>query len=124
MLEIQERFDTAGYEEIIAAAGINNVHITEALDGGKAAGYIAYAYEAERTVVYGFDDGGDIMLCDGLVRSVMLKSAMKGIGTMVFELPDESKLASLVKLHFLAPGSNVCENIDGFLNACEHCKNN
>ena len=90
MLEIQERFDTAGYEHIIAAAGINNVHITEALDGSTAIGFIAYAYAAERTVVYDFDDGG--------------------------------KLASLVKLHFLAEGSNVCKNIDGFLNACEHCK--
>jgi hypothetical protein len=122
MLEIQERFDTAGYEHIIAAAGINNVHITEALDGSTAIGFIAYAYEAERTVVYDFDDDGDLMLCDGLVRSVMLKSAMKGIETMTFELPDTGKLASLVKLHFLAEGSNVCKNIDGFLNACEHCK--
>ena len=122
MLEIQERFDTAGYEHIIAAAGINNVHITEALDGNRAVGYIAYAYEAERNVVYDFDDGGDLMLCDGLVRSVMLKSAMKGIETMTFEPAEKDKLASLVKLHFLAEGSNVCENVDGFLNACEHCK--
>ena len=123
MLEIQERFDNTGYEHIAAAAGINNVHITEALDGGRATGFIAYAYEAERTVVYDLDDGGDLMLCDGLVRSVMLKSAMKGIETMTFELPDTSKLAPLVKLRFLAPGSNVCENIDSFMNACEHCKN-
>ncbi|MBO7396019.1 MAG: hypothetical protein J6U16_07890 [Ruminococcus sp.] len=122
MLEIQERFDTAGYEHIIAAAGINNVHITEALVGGNAVGYIAYAYEAERTVVYDYSDGGDLMLCDGLVRSVMLKSAMKGIETMAFEFTDKNKLASLVKLHFLAEGSNVCENVDSFLNACEHCK--
>ena len=122
MLEIQERFDTAGYEHIIAAAGINNVHITEALIGWNAVGYIAYAYEAERTVVYDYSDGGDMMLCDGLVRSVMLKSAMKGIETMAFEFTDKNKLASLVKLHFLAEGSNVCENVDSFLNACEHCK--
>lgn len=123
MLEIQERFDNTGYEHITAAAGINNVHITEALDGGRSIGFIAYAYEAERTVIYDLDDGGDLMLCDGLVRSVMLKSAMKGIETMIFELPDTSKLAPLVRLRFLAPGSNVCENIDGFMNACEHCKN-
>ena len=122
MLEIQERFDSAGYEHIIAAAGINNVHITEALDGDKVIGFIAYAYEAERTVVYDYNDGGDLMLCDGLVRSVMLKSAMKGIETMMFELPDAAKLVPLVKLRFLADGSRVCKDIDGFLNACEHCK--
>ncbi|MDO4863784.1 MAG: hypothetical protein Q4A05_06420 [Ruminococcus sp.] len=123
MLEIQERFDSAGYEHIIAAAGINNVHITEALDGGSAIGFIAYAYEAERTVVYDYDDGGDLMLCDGLVRSVMLKSAMKGIETMVFELPEPAKLGSLVKLRFIAEGSNVCEDVDSFLGGCENCKN-
>ncbi|MCQ2490230.1 MAG: hypothetical protein MJ079_01400 [Ruminococcus sp.] len=123
MLEIQERFDTSGYEHILAAAGTNTVHITEALDGSRILGFIAYAYEAERTVVYGCDDSGDLMLCDGLVRSVMLKSAMKGIETLTFELTDTEMLTRLVKLHFLTEGSNVCENVDGFLNACEHCKN-
>lgn len=92
MLEIQEKFDTAGYESIISAAGANNVHITEALDRGETIGFIAYAYEAERTVVYDYDDGGDLMLCDGLVRSVMFKSVLKGIETMVFELPDKESV--------------------------------
>ena len=123
MLEIQERFDTVGYDELKKAAGNAELHITEALDKGDVIGFIAYSYGTDRTVVYDYDDGGDMMLCDGLVRSVMLKSAMKGIETMIFELPDTSKLAPLVKLRFLASGSNVCENIDGFMNACEHCKN-
>ena len=123
MLEIQEKFDTAGYEDIIAAAGINNVHITEALDGGKTIGFIAYAYEAEKTIVYGYDDGGDLMLCDGLVRSVMFKSALKGIDTMVFEIPDKQKSANLIKLKFLTENSNICENVNNFMNGCQNCKN-
>ena len=123
MLEIQERFDTQGYEQILAIAGDRKVHITEALDGTDAIGYIAYSYETERTVVYDYDDGNDLMLCDGLLRSVMLKSAMKGIETLSFEPLDKSKLLSLYKLKFLTEGSTVCENVDSFLNACEHCKN-
>lgn len=122
MLEIQERFDTQGYEDILKAAGVNNVHITEALDKGSAIGFIAYAYEAERTVVYDYSDGGDLMLCDGLVRSVMFKSALKGIQNMLFELPDEGKYDNLRKLRFLAPDSRECSDLDGFMNACESCR--
>ena len=80
MLEIQERFDTAGYEELLAAnPGVVKLHITEALDGGNVLGFIAYSYEGDKTVVYDYDDGGDLMLCDGLVRSVMFKSCLKAI---------------------------------------------
>ena len=89
-----------------------------------AIGFIAYAYEAERTIVYDYDDGGDLLLCDGLVRSVMFKSVLKGIETMVFELPDEEKFVNLRKLKFLAEGTNICENLDGFMNSCESCKKN
>jgi hypothetical protein len=123
MLEIQEKFDTAGYEDIIAAAGINNVHITEALDGGKTIGFIAYAYEAEKTIVYGYDDGGDLMLCDGLVRSVMLKSVLKGIKHMLFELSDDSKFDNLKKLRFISGDSRQCGDLDSFMNGCQSCKN-
>ena len=52
------------------------------------------------------DDGGDLMLCDGLVRSVLFKSCLKGIGTAVFDIEDSSKL----------------ENIDSFMNGCDNCK--
>lgn len=122
MLEIQEKFDNTGYEYITEQAGINNVHITEAMEQGNATGFIAYAYESERTVVYDYDDNGDLMLCDGLVRSVMFKSVLKGIETMVFEIADKSKFENLKKLHFLSGDSNICENLDGFMNTCESCR--
>ncbi|MDE5764339.1 MAG: hypothetical protein K2N49_04105 [Ruminococcus sp.] len=122
MLEIQEKFDTQGYEEIIAVAGTDNIHITEAMDNGKSTGYIAYVYEPECTVVYGYDDGGDLMLCDGLVRSVMFKSVLKGIGTMIFKLHDTNGFINLRKLKFLEDNSTVCENLDRFMNACQNCR--
>lgn len=123
MLEIQERFDTAGYEAAVKAAGANNVHITEALNGTDVTGFIAYAYEAEQTVVYDYDDGGDLMMCDGLVRSVMFKSTLKGIENMIFELPDSSKYEALIKLRFLTSEDNVCHDLSSFMNSCESCKN-
>ena len=123
MLEIQERFDTVGYEELKKAAGSTELHITEALDRGSVIGYIAYSYGTDKTVVYGLDDGGDLMLCDGLVRSVMLKSVLKGIKHMLFELDDSAKFDALKKLRFLSGDSRQCSDLDSFMNGCQSCKN-
>ena len=124
MLEIQERFGSEGYEELKKAAGSAELHITEALDKGSVIGYIAYSYGAERTVVYGIDDGGDLMLCDGLVRSVMLKSVLKGIQRMLFEFDDESSFDRLRRLRFVRGDSRQCSDLDSFMNSCQSCKNN
>ena len=123
MLEIQERFDSDGYDELKKAAGSAELHITEALDRGEVIGYIAYSYGTDRTVVYGLDDGGDLMLCDGLVRSVMLKSVIKGIKHMLFEL-DDSCFDKLKKLRFVKGDSRQCSDLDSFMNGCQSCKNN
>ena len=122
MLEIQERFDTTGYEEIVKAAGNLTVHITEALEGAVKTGFIAYAYDPEKTIVYDYDDGGDLMLCDGLVRSVMFKSVLKGIETMEFVLPVSRNYDNLKKLRFISGDSMICRDLNGFMNACESCK--
>lgn len=122
MLEIQERFDTVGYDELKKASGSAELHITEALDKGGVIGFIAYSYGTDRTVVYDYDDGGDMMLCDGLVRSVMLKSVLKGINHMLFELPDSSKFEVLKKLRFVVGDSRQCTDLESFMNGCEHCK--
>ena len=124
MLEIQERADHTGYEELEKAAGSAGLHITEALDKGAVIGFIAYSYGAERTVVHDFNDGGDIMLCDGLVRSVMLKSVLKGIKHMLFELEGDDKFDTLKKLRFLSGDSRQCSDLDSFMNGCQSCKNN
>lgn len=124
MLEIQECTDTTGYEELIKSAGSAELHITEALDKGTVIGFIAYSYGAERTVVYGLGCGGDIMLCDGLVRSVMLKSVLKGIKRMLFELNDDEVFEMLKKLRFISGDSRQCSGIDSFMNGCQNCKNN
>ena len=123
MLEIQERFDTIGYEKLREAAGSAELHITEAFDKEDVIGFIAYSYGTEKTVVYDYDDGGDLMLCDGLVRSVMLKSVLKGIKHMLFELDDSGKFDALKKLRFLSGDSRMCSDLESFMNGCQSCKN-
>ena len=125
MLEIQEKHSTEGYEKLVEAhSDVVMLHITEALDRGEVIGFIAYSYEGEITVVYDLDSHGDLMLCDGLVRSVLFKSCLKGISKCEFRLDDENKLGQLVKLRFLTENSRIAENIDSFMNGCENCKHN
>lgn len=122
MLEIQEKNDSVGYEALAMRAPGAKLHITEALDRGEAIGYIAYSYEPEKTVVYAYDDGGDIMLCDGLVRSVMFKSVLKGIEHMLFSLDDEGGFEHLRKLRFISGDSCRCDDLSRFMDACEGCR--
>lgn len=124
MLEIQEKFDTDGYEDLVRRSVGYDLHITEAIDSGQAVGFIAYAYKPEKIVIFDYDDGGELMLCDGLVRSVLFKSCLKGIETAVFDLPDDNKYDSLRKLRFLEQGSRTAENINRFMNGCKNCKHN
>lgn len=122
MLEIQEKFSHEGYEALLERASEpEKLHITEALDKGEAIGFIAYSYECERTVVYDYSDGGDLLLCDGLVRSVLFKTCLKGIDTVEFQLSDKQKYENLVKLRFLNEGASVLENPDSFMNSCKNC---
>ena len=122
MLEIQERFSTEGYEKLVEKAGGSQLHITEALDGERVTGYIAYSYGSDKTTVYGFDDGGDILLCDGLVRSVMFKSVLKGIEHMLFEI--DGGFDNLKKLRFLKDDSRMCSDLSGFMDSCKSCGHN
>ena len=62
------------------------------------------------------------MLCDGLVRSVMLKSVLKGINHMLFQIEDESKFETLRKLRFLSGDSRQCGDLESFMNGCQSCK--
>lgn len=123
MLEIQEKFSTEGYEALAERAG-EGLHITEAFDKGMVIGFIAYSYKSGRTLVYDFDDGGDLYLCDGLVRSVLFKSCLKDIHTAEFAVEDEKKCESLTRLGFIKNKCKILENIDSLMNGCQNCKNN
>ncbi len=124
MLEIQEKMTSEGYEDVVASADCDSLHITEAFDKGAVTGFIAYAYETEQTVIYDYDDGGDLYLCDGLVRSVLFKSCLKGIDTACFQIKDEKKYENLAKLRFVCNDEKTLQNLNEFMNSCKNCKSN
>ncbi len=123
MLEIQEKFSYEGYESIAERARCTDAfHITEAIDKGVVTGYIAYEYCDGKTVIYDYSDGGDLLLCDGLIRSVLFKTCLKGIEKAEFELPLEEKYDNLIKLRFLRSGERILTDPDSFMNSCQSCK--
>lgn len=124
MLEIRETELRDGYEEIVARAGKDDLRITEAFCGDRVTGFIAYRCGNDKTVIYDYDDGGDLQLCDGLVRSVLLKSCLRSIDTAVFSFSDESKYSQLVKLGFVQNDCKTMENLTEFMNSCEKCGEN
>lgn len=123
MLEIKEQTNLEGYQSLLAQLpAVQNLHLTEALDGGKSIGYIAYAYEPERVVIYAVDDGGDLYLCDGLVRSVLFKAELKGLQAAAFQLQDSAMLQKMRQLRFVQNDENTLDNISEIMKSCEKCK--
>lgn len=122
MLEIREKLSYEGYEELAEKAKPAELHITEAFDKETVIGFVAYSYEADKTVIYDYNDGEELMLCDGLIRSVLFKSCLKGIGTVELACGAE-KLESLERLRFIGKGCRIIDDPDSFMNGCEHCKN-
>lgn len=122
MLEIQEKFSAEGYGELIEKAEGYDLHITEAFDKGRVTGFIAYAYSSGKTLIFDYDDGGDLYLCDGLVRSVLFKSCLKGIEEAYFVIEDGEKLDRLKKLKFVQNDDKTLKNLDDFMNSCKKCR--
>ncbi len=127
MLQILEQKDLSGYAERLASLRApegTKLYLTEAIDAGKVTGYIVYAYEPERVAVYAVEDGGDLYLCDGLVRSVLFKGELRGLGQAVYYVEDGAMLARIRSLHLAQKDSVILENIHEIMESCKNCKEN
>lgn len=122
MLEIRENMSAEGYEELSASVGCEGLHITEAFDKDSVTGFIAYFYDVDRVCICDFDDGGDLYLCDGLVRSVLFKGCLKGMDTAEFRIKDEKKYERLMRLKFVTNDERILQNLNEFMNSCKNCK--
>lgn len=123
MLKILEQQNTAPYQHILDTIRTEyKLWLTEAMDGDKVTGYIIYAYEPEQVAVHAVDDGGDLMLCDGLVRSVLFKGLLRGLNKGVFRVTDASMMDKMRKLRFVKNDEIVLENIEEIMDNCKSCK--
>ena len=123
MLQIIKKDGTEGYEKTLEELGIAdniNISISEAVDGEKVDGYGIYELRPDGITIYMISDGGDLMLADGIVRSILFLSASKGVEKATFEKGSE-KIPN--RLGILKDGT-VLEPISDIFGGCEHCKNN
>lgn len=123
MLKILEQTNHEPYRAVLDA--IRNeypLYLTEAMEGEQVTGYIVYAYEPDAVAVHAIQDGGDLMLCDGLVRSVLFKGLLRGLNRGVFRLQDTAMMERMEKLRFVKNNQNTLDNIAEIMDNCKSCK--
>lgn len=123
MLRILEQTNHEPYRAVLNAIQSEYpLYLTEAMDGEQVTGYIVYAYEPDAVAVHAVDDGGDLMLCDGLVRSVLFKGLLRGLNRGVFRLTDAAMMGKMAKLRFVKNDENILENIAEIMDNCKSCR--
>ena len=123
MLKILEQTNHEPYRAVLDTIRSQYpLYLTEAMDGEQVTGYIVYAYEPDAVAVHAVDDGGDLMLCDGLVRSVLFKGLLRGLNKGVFRLQDTAMLDKMRTLRFVNNGQNTLENIAEIMDNCKSCR--
>ncbi len=128
MLRILEQKNFSAYQEIIKNLNISELnapHLSEALDDADAVrGWILYAYQPEKIIIYALDDGKDWNYCDGLIRSVLFKAQLRGLEQAVFEITNPEILSRIEKLEFVKNNQKHIENISEIMESCKKCKEN
>ncbi len=123
MLKILEQTNHEPYREVMDSIQTEYpLFLTEALEGEQVTGYIVYAYEPEAVVIHAIDDGGDLCLCDGLVRSVLFKGLLRGLNRTVFLLTDTAMMQRIRSLRFVRNDEKLLENIADIMDNCKSCK--
>lgn len=122
MLQILKKEGVEGYEEALEELGLSgspNIKISEAVSSGKVDGYGIYEITPEEIKVYSLRCGGDLVLADGLIRSILFLAALKGVEKAEF-LNGAEELAQRLKM--IQPESNILEPISDIFGGCEDCK--
>ncbi len=123
MLKILEQTNHEPYRAVLdAIQSAYPLYLTEAMEGEQVTGYIVYAYEPDAVAVHAVQDGGDLMLCDGLVRSVLFKGLLRGLNKGVFRLQDAAMMERMEKLRFVKNSQNELGNIAEIMDNCKSCK--
>ncbi len=116
MLEIHQREDTKGYENLIS--GIEYPIIIEAVTGNKVDGFCIYSVANGEVFIHELSYNDDIYLCDGIIRTALFKVSFLGINKARFaaKIKDAAK-----KLH-LCDDEGVLSSIESVMSGCEGCK--
>lgn len=127
MLQILQTRHLENYTTLIDELGLSDeaVSVVEATEGDEVIGIGVYHIDFMTSqVVIDHAQYGDILLGDGIYRSILFLAVMKGIESARFELRDKMLADDCIKLGFISESSNALENISDILDGCKDCQNN
>ncbi len=122
MLEILKQPDRSTYLDIIKGLGIDeeSAQISESIDDGRVTGYSVYCFERGSIVVYTVSPADDLLLADGILRSVLFLAVLRGVESARLYGDAES---AAIRLGY-ALNDGLLEPISGLFGGCEGCGHN
>lgn len=127
MLEILQTKNKENYRSKITELGLDfdTTFVVDATDEGSSIGFGIYHFGIDEdynpTVEIDFvQDNSDVMLFDGIIRSILFLAMMKGIDKARFNI---SQTDTLSKLGFVQNNYNCLDSITKFMSKCKSCKN-
>ncbi len=121
MFQILRQEEKDNYIDLIRSLGIDpdTALISEAVDSGKVTGYAVYTLTPEEISVYCVEPEADLVLWDGIARSILFSAVLKGVETARFfgSANNNAKM-----LRFTEPGSDELRPISKIFEGCKDCK--
>lgn len=121
MLEIHEKKNTDGYEEIISNIDCEYLRIVESIDEDKVNGYGIYAVDENGLTVFDFDSA-DVNITDGIIRTMLFKAMIAGINECSFQIKNQDKIHILERIGFIKENKKCINDISNFMINCKKCK--
>lgn len=127
MLEILQARNKEKYKDRISELNLDFdlSFVVEATDEGSSLGFGIYHFGIDEDynpvveIDYVFYNS-DILLLDGIVRSILFLAMMKQIDKAKFNLVQTD---DLLKLDFVQNNYNYLDSIEKFMSKCKSCKN-
>lgn len=123
MLQILKQENKQGYLAKLSELGLDSekVSISEAVDGENVTGFGIYELTSDSIVIHCIEPLSDLVLFDGIARSVMFLAVLKGIEKAEYR-GNTRKNAAL--LRFITDEKPYLEPISSVFNGCEGCRHN
>ena len=127
MLQILQTRHLENYADLIDKLGLADeaVSVVEATEGDEIIGIGVYHMDFMTSqVVIDHAQYGDLMLGDGIYRSILFLAMLRSIDKARLDMKDEKLIGDCVKLGFVTAGSSAIESISSILDGCKDCKEN
>lgn len=121
MLQILKQENKHSYLKKLHELGLDpeKICISEAIDGNMVTGFGIYELAADRIIIHSIEPLADLLLFDGIARSVMFLAVLKGIEKAEYR-GDTVKNAKLCG--FISDEKPYLKPISSVFNGCKECR--